>query len=574
MIRISDIQKDRRGRVIKISNIQKNEERIINVRNQKQNNAWEWIENVGLIIDNKLHNGNYFGVKDAWKDEPCFIVGAGPSLKGFDFELLNGTHSIGINHVIEDYDGFEWFLFLDKRFLERNSYDMSNYKGRVFASNMTGLIPSDSVTIFKTNNKGPCERIEDGLYGSYQSGLCAVNLALISGADPIYLIGLDCGGGTPENYHYRADYSGRAGGNRERQEVVHKKYIGTARHFNKFERYKGAKDRVINLSKESNIEIFKKQPFVPKNIKIINKPTKNQFGPKIAHMSFSNDINVHADITRGIHDYGYGIHSINTFDKVPKADLYMFEGFISTRNHIQNWPFKKKSIFITHSTNVVPKGDWGCIVALTNSWKDWLISQGIESKKIVVINGGIELSPYKNVHPDYNNKTFGRMTRLSPGKWPVQMNQVILDVLEQIPGSKCKLFFDKNNKANLPVHDRLIFDNTVKINDFKGTALSDLSVYFHVNNTFKETLSFACIEAMATGLPVIYKYEAPIKEVVGDAGISCETFGDVKRELKEMLLDDQKKKEYGLRAKERAEKFELKEKVSQFDEIVKQVMNG
>jgi glycosyltransferase involved in cell wall biosynthesis len=555
MIRLSDISKNRRGEIQSI---------------RKHNgNAWEWLEQVGLIIDNKIHNGNYLGVKDFWKDEPCWVVGAGPSLKGFDLKQLDGKHSIGINHVIEDYDGFEWFLFLDKRFLEKTTYNLENYKGRVFASNMTGLMPNDNATIFKTNNDGPTENIEDGLYGPYLSALCALNLAVISGADPIYLIGVDCGGGTPEDYHYKKDYLGIAE-NKERQKRIHKKYEGTAQFFTKFKRYK---DRVINLSKHSNIEIFKKQPYIPKEIKIINKP-KKKTGPKIAHMSFSNNIEVHADITRGIYNNGYGVHTMNTFDNVPKADLYFYEGFISTREHINNWPFKKKSIFIVHTMNVIPRGDWGCIVALTNAWKDYLIAQGIESKKIVVINGGIDLSKYTNCWPNYGSQVFGRMTRVSPGKWPVEMNKVILDILEELPKSKCILHFDRNNKATLPAHERFIMDSTVKINQFKGDALKKLSVYFHVNNTFKETLSFACIEAMAAGLPIVYKDEPAVKEVVGLAGICCESYDQIKKELKELLLDQEKQREYGMKAKQQVKKFDLSEKISQFDEIAKQVLNG
>ena len=291
-------------------------------------------------------------------------------------------------------------------------------------------------------------------------------------------------------------------------------------------------------------------------------------------MSFSNDINVHADITRGIFNEGYGSHSIHTFDNVPNADLYFYEGFISTRDHIMNWPFKEKSIFIVHSVNVIPVGNWKCIVALTNAWKNYLISKGIESKKIVVINGGIDLEQYKNCDPDYKSQNFGRITRISPGKWPKEMNQVIFDLLTEFDKSKCILWYDRNNKAELLVHPRFIKDTTVKINHFKGDALKKLSVYFHVNNTFRDTLSFACIEALATGLPIVYKHEDAIKEVVGDAGISCNSYEAVKNEIRELLLDKSKRIELGEKAKCRAQRYNLKEKISQFDSIVRQVINA
>ena len=91
----------------------------------------------------KLHEtlgdnrGQFDGIMNSWKDEPCFVVGTSRAIEGFDFNLLNGLHTIGINHLIEDWDLMEWFIFLDQRFLNKTTYDITNFKGKIFAASST-----------------------------------------------------------------------------------------------------------------------------------------------------------------------------------------------------------------------------------------------------------------------------------------------------------------------------------------------------------------------------------------------------------------------------------------------------
>lgn len=144
--------------------------------------------------------GPYDGVDGAWKDEPCFLVAGSKGLKnaiadGFRFPMLKGFHTIGVNHVIEDYHDFEWLFFLDKRLIDISPYDiMGKYKGRMFAHLKTKLTPDHRTTIIYTQRDGPSEHIIQGLFSFVVSGLTALNLALISGANPIYLLGIDNGG--------------------------------------------------------------------------------------------------------------------------------------------------------------------------------------------------------------------------------------------------------------------------------------------------------------------------------------------------------------------------------------------
>ena len=187
-------------------------------KNLLVNKNWEKLDDIGrFALDMKIKlgdkNGSFDNIKDAWKGQPCFVVGASINLRGFDLKKLEGFHSIGINHMIEYYDGFEWFIFLDNRFLNKTSYDINKFKGKIFTSNRCRLLPNSLDWVrFKPKpfNSHPDEDIRRGLFNGSLTGLCALNLAIISGASPIYLLGCD----TPKmetshmDYHYQKNYTG------------------------------------------------------------------------------------------------------------------------------------------------------------------------------------------------------------------------------------------------------------------------------------------------------------------------------------------------------------------------------
>jgi len=53
----------------------------------------------------------------SWKNKPCFIVGGGPSLKDFNWHLLKGKRTIGVNRAFEKFEPTVMFS-MDTRFLK------------------------------------------------------------------------------------------------------------------------------------------------------------------------------------------------------------------------------------------------------------------------------------------------------------------------------------------------------------------------------------------------------------------------------------------------------------------------
>lgn len=150
-----------------------------------------------------------------WEGQPAYVVGGGPSLRGFQWELLQGReHLIVINAAMLDAWWAEVFFTEDLRFIERfcTSDGWRHFRGvKVFHALEDALMeqalrldPTLLVLRRTRPDKYWSPSLAEGLSFASNSGVGAINLACILGADPIYLLGFDCRPrkvGEPANYH-------------------------------------------------------------------------------------------------------------------------------------------------------------------------------------------------------------------------------------------------------------------------------------------------------------------------------------------------------------------------------------
>lgn len=538
--------------------------------NDKVNSAWEKMRRIGWLDgDNTILDKSW--VTDCWKGEPCYIIGAGPPLKDFvdkhGWDYFDDKHTIGINHVIEDYDRFEWFFFLDKRFLDRTTYDINNYKGHIFAQATTGLKAKQNIDTFFCRGDNLSSTVNDGLYSGNFSGLAALNLAIITGANPIYLIGFGNGKKASCNsYHYKSSYTGEV-----KQQKTFDKFCKVQKYYEKFRSFK---DRIIHVSNGDDLPIFKKQRILKNKVDSI-KEVESYKNKKIIHLSFSDDINIHGDITRHIYHECIGTHEIinvNECETLPEADLYIGEHFLSTTRKLNSLPDKSKIIDIVHTVNCIPNGSYAKVLAITKAWQKWLVNKSVKSE---LLESGIDLAGYK---PQFNPDllTFGRVTRWSPGKIHPEWNRIVSELLED-KNLSCLMYVDKANESGRGKlkHERMIYDDSLKIGERnKYHAFKNIGIYVHTNATFKETLSLSIIEAMASGCPIIYLTEntGVLEEVTGDAGIRCTSIDKVKEEIKRLIYDKDKRKEMYKKSINQAKKFDKNIMINQMNRIIKECL--
>ena len=222
------------------------------------NRRWDNIVKSGMLIDGTIRLGPFDDIVDWWKNKPVYVIGGSPAGRGLDLNLLNDKNTITMNHMIEVWDKSKWFIFMDRRFLRIANYDLKNYKGKIFAHVNTQLNKIDkdpNVVLFHTQAEKhtPTMDINKGLYCRSMTGSVALHLAILSGGNPIYLIGMD----TSKNHniedglHYNKGYTGEA---KNRQKSM-EGYISRYEMFKKFLPWK---NRIINVCPDGYMDWFKR----------------------------------------------------------------------------------------------------------------------------------------------------------------------------------------------------------------------------------------------------------------------------------------------------------------------------
>jgi len=141
----------------------------------------------------------------SWKGKPCIIVGGGPSLIDFDWELLRGWRVIGVNRVYEKFDPTIIFS-MDTRFLrwildgrygeEVTKKFMASKAYKVWLCTYNCKLPPEIYVVKVWGNYSRGFRVfpdtmRHGIGHGNNSGYGALNLAACLGASPIYLLGFD-----------------------------------------------------------------------------------------------------------------------------------------------------------------------------------------------------------------------------------------------------------------------------------------------------------------------------------------------------------------------------------------------
>lgn len=201
------------------------------------------------------HNPLHQVLQDgAWAGQPCFIIGGGPSLVGFDFERLRGKgRVIAINRAFEFIPFADILFFMDWKFYKR-CHDLpevyakwQSFGGHRAFLNLMGRKLDDVYSIRSLGRNGVSGSLGKGLYHGNNSGVGALNLALCLRARPIYLLGYDMrheGGRS----HFHGGYGPRSNEHTVRNFV---------REFERMAPRLGGRVReVINLNPRSGLKMF------------------------------------------------------------------------------------------------------------------------------------------------------------------------------------------------------------------------------------------------------------------------------------------------------------------------------
>lgn len=156
------------------------------------------------ILDNK-----------AWDGDPCYVVGGGNSLDGFEFDILKDRgRVIAINQSFLKVPFADIYASMDSRYLRwiregtlgnDTLEGFKNFKGlKVWINTeMDKIDYQHDVYILDHSGKvGVCEKMRDGVWTGGNSGFIGLQLAAVLGCNPIYLLGFDMKEVSGKTHHH------------------------------------------------------------------------------------------------------------------------------------------------------------------------------------------------------------------------------------------------------------------------------------------------------------------------------------------------------------------------------------
>jgi hypothetical protein len=188
---------------------------------------------------------------DYFKGNDVFLLGGGASLKGFweagRLKELADRRVIAINHSYMYIKRFDVLVFLDGKFkteVERRGESLEGMNCNYVLAGPSSIAKySKKVCRFNTVMNRPSKN-PNRLFNASQSGLCAINAALIGNAKRIFLLGFDCkfngqGHFYSKEWTHSRDHDERA-------------YQRPLRHYERF-----TDSRIYNCTTDSAIKNFK-----------------------------------------------------------------------------------------------------------------------------------------------------------------------------------------------------------------------------------------------------------------------------------------------------------------------------
>jgi len=138
----------------------------------------------------KTRDHMYSKIDTIWEDATVYIVGGGPSLKDFNWNLLKGKNVICVNRAFQVLPDADVLYWTDSRFYKWHKAEIDLFKGKKITCRTIPNPPAD-VTILKSNLARGFDDRPDYITHGNNSGFGAISLAVKMGATKIYLLGYD-----------------------------------------------------------------------------------------------------------------------------------------------------------------------------------------------------------------------------------------------------------------------------------------------------------------------------------------------------------------------------------------------
>lgn len=178
----------------------------------------ERVEQTRILLSDE--NAFWKVVKDgAWKGQRAWVIGGGPSIKEFDFKILEGERVITTNTAFLEYPSADIEVFMDfttfYRWLMLGKYGpgsiqaWNNFKGHKVHIDLVGRVLPGCYRLPCRVRSGLTRSLK-GVYHGNNVGFGAFQVAVAMKANPIYLVGFDfCHTGSAKDNSRKTHYHDR-----------------------------------------------------------------------------------------------------------------------------------------------------------------------------------------------------------------------------------------------------------------------------------------------------------------------------------------------------------------------------
>ncbi|UCE65938.1 MAG: hypothetical protein JSU85_13955 [Candidatus Zixiibacteriota bacterium] len=159
------------------------------------------------MIQNRPMENNFWRAVKIWDGDDVFILGGGPSLKLLDIDigLLKNHRVVAVNCAYR-LGQFEAMFFGDRQWLIDHGDGLADFGG-LKVTIIKDHIGKPGIKVLKRDNSKYGISTDPGvLRWNYNSGACAINLAVLLGAGRIILLGFDMRK-VEGRYNYHDEYS-------------------------------------------------------------------------------------------------------------------------------------------------------------------------------------------------------------------------------------------------------------------------------------------------------------------------------------------------------------------------------
>ena len=140
-----------------------------------------------------------------WQGGRAYVIGGGPSLRGFDTTLLDGKHIVAVNNAYRLFPKAEALYFMDTVWYNWHAVELMEFKGLMYTT-ARQLKDKHRVKFLNHGQRKGIDDRPDHLSKGTSSGYGGIGVAIAYGVKEVIILGFDMCRDEDGNHNYHNDH--------------------------------------------------------------------------------------------------------------------------------------------------------------------------------------------------------------------------------------------------------------------------------------------------------------------------------------------------------------------------------